>query len=302
MLSHNYSSRKRSPFPFFLSITFSVLVVFALADACLAATKTLLLTPIRAIFTDRQRSVDIHVNNTGKESVSYVISLVTMRKDKDGQLREVQTATEAEQLVKSMVRFSPRRATIEPGKRQIVKLMVRKPQDLPPGEYQTRLSLSPQPDNSPKQASQVGVSSSDGKSAFNIDILVTSTIPVVIQNGDIAPQVTPLAFSLQKSAKGSTELMAEVKFDRSGLGSAFGNVNLEYLPANNPKAARQIGYTEGLTIYIPDTEGTVTVPLTGVSRQELSSGSVRVSFLPNTGSGDKPAKGTPGNTKEFPLH
>ncbi len=300
MLSQNLFPRKQSLFPFFLSIAFCSLAVLASAEVSLAATKSLLLTPIRAIFTDRQRSVDIHVNNTGDEPVTYAISLVTMRKDKDGQLRPVETETEQEQLVKSMIRFSPRRATIAPGARQIVKLIARKPQDLPPGEYQTRLSLSPQAESVQKQTGDAGASAGQ-KATFNIDVLVTSTIPVIIQNGEIAPEVTPLAFSLKPQAKASEGLAAEVKIGRSGKGSAFGNVRLDFIPANNPKNMRQIGYAEGLAIYLPDSERTIAIPLDNVTRQELSSGSVRVSFLPSTGSGDKQQKATPGNIKEFPV-
>jgi len=300
MLFYIFPLRKRlSSFPFFLSMALCALVMFALAEVSLAATKSLLLTPVRAIFTDRQRSVDIRISNTSEEPITYAISLVTMRKDKNGQLREVQTETEEERLVKSMIRYSPRRATIAPGQRQVVKLMVQKPQDLPPGEYQTRMSFSPLADSPQKQQDQVGVPS--GKASFNINFLVTSTIPVIIQNGDIAPDVTPLGFSLQQNAKTAESLAAEVKIGRSGKGSAFGNVRLDYIPANNPKAARKIGLLEGMTIYIPDTEQTFTIPLTGVTRQELSSGSVRVSFLPHAGSNGKQQKAAPENIKDFPL-
>lgn len=300
MPSQNFHLRKRSSFPFFLPTVLCVLAVLALVETSSAATKSLLLTPIRAVFTDRQRSVDIRVSNTGEEPITYVISLVTMRKDKNGQLREVETETEEEKFVKSMVRFSPRRATIEPGTRQVVKLMVRKPQDLPPGEYQTRLSFSPQAD-SPQKTSSEAALTADKKSSFNIDFLVQSTIPVIIQNGDIAPEVTPLAFSLQQQTKNLEGLAADVKFSRTGKGSAFGNVRIDFIPAKNPKDVRKIGYAEGMTIYAPESEQSLTIPLNGVSRQELASGSVRVSFQPSTGSGDKQQKATPGNIKDFPV-
>lgn len=294
----SFFPRQRSALPLLLSSLLCVVVVFALAEAGRAATKSLMLTPVRAIFTDRQRTVSIHVNNIGEEPITYEVSLVTMRRDKDGQLREVATETEEERQVKSMIRFSPRRATIKPSSRQIVKLMVRKPENLPPGEYQTRLSLKPIPDS---QKAAKTVAGPGGKSAFNIDLLVQSTIPVIIQNGDIAPQVSPTAISLKPGAKASENLAAEVKLSRSGMGSAFGNISVEYIPANDPKAARKIGFAQGVAMYIPRTEASFIVPLENITRQELASGQVRVSFLHNTGTIDRRQRVEPGSVKEFSL-
>jgi len=298
MFSVNSFLQDKRFLPTLLSAACFCLVLLAMADTSLAAAKSLMITPIRAIFTDRQRTVDLHVSNPGEEPITYAVSLVTMRTDKDGQFKEVLTETDEDRLVKSMVRFAPRRATIEPGKRQILKLMVRKPQDLPPGEYQTRLKLSPQPSNQQDQKHQTD-SASSKKVSFDIEILVNSTFPIIIQNGDIAPEVTPLACSLQKS-NGPNGLAAEVKLGRNGKGSAFGNVALQFIPANNPKAIRQIGLLEDMAIGIPKTEETFTVPLSDISRQELLSGAVRVSFQPK-GNSDRQSRTTLGPTKDFPV-
>ena len=104
------------------------------SSPALAATKMLLLNPTRVIFSENTRAVEVHVGNVGKEPVAYTIDLVTMRRDKAGNLREVEQESAEERLVKEMIRFAPRRATIEPGKRQVVKLMLRAPGDLPAGE------------------------------------------------------------------------------------------------------------------------------------------------------------------------
>lgn len=285
--------------PFFLSGIFCLLLMAGLVDLGEAATKNLMVTPVRAVFTDRQNAAEIRVSNISEESITYAISLATMRRDADGQLYQVdnEVETEEERLVNDMIRFSPRRATIKPGERQAVRLQVRKPQDLPPGEYQTRLSISPLEDTSQQQGDGSGIRSED-KLTFSIDVLVTSTIPLIIQHGDIAPEVTPLALILPAKTADPENLRATVKLGRSGEGSAFGRLVLHYLPAENPRASRQVGYLDGVVIYRPETEREFTVPMKDISPIDLSSGTLRVEVLPDTG-----ARGRSGAAaiKDFPL-
>lgn len=290
-----YALRRSKFFIFSLAIG-CILTVLATVDRGHAATKQLLLTPVRAIFTDRQRSVAIHVNNSGQETISYKISLVTMRKDKDGQLREVQVETDEEKMIKDMIRLSPKRATIKSGERQIVKLMVRKPENLPEGEYQTRLRFSPL-----ASSPQSGSGGHKG-TTVNVEMLVSSTIPVVIQHGNVTPEVTPADLKVVPGRQKGSDLQAELRLKRQGKGSAFGVVSLDYIPANNPKSLRRIGNQEGVVIYLPETERKIIVPLHDISRQELSSGKVRVSFRHDTGSGYKRKAASPNSIKDFIVH
>lgn len=279
-------------------LTIVFLVLLASADSVLAAARTLMLNPVRLIFTDRQRTMDVHVVNPTQETITYNIATITMRKDAKGELREVTNETEAERSIRNMIRFSPRRATIEPGKRQIIKLMVNKPGDLPQGEYQTRLQLSPQPveskDSGPNAKNQ-------GNSSVNLDIIVNSTFPIIIQHGGIAAEVTPIALSVKPSTESPSGMATEVKFSRSGNASAFGTIRLHYVPANNPKAIREIGKLLGMAIYLPETERTVAIPLHNISRQELLSGTIRVSYESNAGSNVKREQSGPKSVKDFPL-
>ncbi|MBM9537093.1 hypothetical protein [Desulfobulbus alkaliphilus] len=274
-----------------------MLVVVGLVDFGQAASKNLMVTPIRAVFTDRQRAVEVRVSNLSDESITYAISLVSMRRDAEGQLYQVEDEmeTEEERLVKDMIRFSPRRATIKPREQQSIKLMVRKPQDLPPGEYQTRLSISPLEDPAQGQATLSGIRA-DEHMTFLVDVLVTSTIPVIIQHGDIAPEVTPIALTLPAQNADPENLRASVRLGRHGEGSAFGRLVLRYLPADNPRAERQVGHLEGIVLYRPETEREYSVPMHNVSSLDLSSGTIRVEFLP-----DSVGRGQAAAIKDFPL-
>lgn len=287
-------------FPPLLFAAFCCCLLIASTGVALAAPKMLMLSPVRAIFTDRERSLAVQVSNPTDAPISYSISVVTMRKDKDGKLREIENETEQEQLVRNMIRFSPRRATIEPGKRQVVKLMVQKPANLPKGEYQTHLKFTPlasQGQTAPQQAPQV----QEGKPQFQVEIVIAASITVVIQHG-VQAEVTPLACTVKETGKGGAGLAAEVKLARSGDASGFGNLRLTHAPAHNLQAGREIGRLDGVALYLPEKDKTVTVNLPGVSRKELASGTIRVEFEPDTGAGRKKRLKEGEKTfKDFPV-
>ncbi len=281
MLIMRRSPRKQKLFLKSMPMVLVCLLLAQFPGAAQAATKMLMINPVRMIFTDRQRSITANVINTSQESITYKLSLVTMRKGANGKLYKPETETEEEQMVKKMIRFAPRRATIEAGKRQVVKLMVRKPRELPRGEYQTRLRLTPL--SSDKSSSAKVDNSERTGTAIDLDIIVESTFPIIIQHGGLTADVAPQAIAVKDFPQAPAGIAAVVSFSRSGDGSAFGNVFLRFIPNDRPGDSREIGRSQGLAIYLPDTEKTVTIPLTGISRQELSTGTVRVEYQPGTG-------------------
>lgn len=240
----------------------------------------LLINPTRVIFSETTRAMEVHVGNVGKEPVAYTIDLVTMRRDKEGNLREVEQDSEAERLVKEMIRFAPRRATIDPGKRQVVKLMLRKPGDLPPGEYQTRLRFTPQA--STPQALAAAKGASEGKTSIQLNVLVASTIPIIIQHGIAGGEAVPVALTVKHPGQSGSELAAEVKFSRSGVGSAFGDATVSLLPAGASNKAQVIGQATDIALYAPDKEQSVRIPLKGIKPAALTGGTLRVSFRPHS--------------------
>lgn len=265
-----------------------------------AATKMLLLNPTRVIFSETTRTAEVHVGNVGKEPITYAIDVIAMRRDKDGNLREVQQESETERLVNGMIRFAPRRATIEPGKRQVVKLMLRKPGDLAAGEYQTRLRFTPQAKNRDAEAT-AQAADPGGKTSIQLDVLVASTIPVIIQHGITGGEAAPVALTVKSHGAGGAELAAEVKFARSGGGSAFGDATVSLLPTAAPHKAQTIGQATGIAIYTPAKEQSVLIPLKGVNRSTLAGGQLRVVFRPLGAAQGARMPGAAEKAQEFPL-
>lgn len=252
----------------------SVLLFFPLAIH--AANVMLMLNPVRVLFVDRHRSVKLSVGNPNDVTVPYKVSLVTMRRGVDGKLYRPEKETEEELFVKKMIRFSPRRAIIAPKERQVLKLMVRKPADLPDGEYQTRVQIIPLENQGKSEQEE---QSQEGKK-FEIDMIVGVTIPVIIQHGDVHSKIEPISFVFQELSEVPSGLAASVKLKRIGNCSAFGDVVIYFSPDPSKSEIKEIGRGRQVAIYVQEDMRNVVIPLENISKEELSSGSLRVEFHP----------------------
>lgn len=93
-------------------------------------------TPTAVLFDGRTRTQEIWLRNTGKDSALYRLSLLHLRMTEQGSLEEVPTFPAS---AAAMLRFSPRQITIGPGESQLVRVQLRRPENLPDGDYHVHL-------------------------------------------------------------------------------------------------------------------------------------------------------------------
>lgn len=153
---------------FFLFMIQSGFLVPSFLSSALADTqaigKGLLVAPVKLDFEGRIRSGTFKIMNRDPVNVDYRISfapLIEKDKGKDA---------------KDWVRFSPRRIKLGPGEHQTVRVVVRKPADLAPGEYTARLLIQAIP-----PARRTGEGPSD-QIQINLDIVYGISIPVNIKH------------------------------------------------------------------------------------------------------------------------
>jgi P pilus assembly chaperone PapD len=126
--------------------------------------KGLLVAPVKLEFEGRIRSGTFKIMNRDPVNVNYRISFAPLiEKDKG-------------KNAKDWVRFSPRRIKLGPGEHQTVRVVVRKPMDLDPGEYTARLLIQAIP-----PARKKGGESSD-QIKINLDIVYGISIPIIIKH------------------------------------------------------------------------------------------------------------------------
>jgi len=126
--------------------------------------KGLWVAPVKLEFEGRTRSGTLKIMNRDPVNVSYRISfapLIAKDKGKDA---------------KDWVRYSPRRIKLGPGEHQAIRVVVRKPMDLEPGEYTARLLIQAIP-----PARKKGEESSN-QIKINLDIVYGISIPLIIKH------------------------------------------------------------------------------------------------------------------------
>src|SRR5450432_1333782 len=101
----------------------------------------LMLFPTRIVFDKNQRAAQVELINQGKAPETYRISVVNRRMTETGEIVAADAAEGGEQFADAMLRYSPRQVTIAPGSSQTVRMLLRKPDNLAPGEYRSHLQF-----------------------------------------------------------------------------------------------------------------------------------------------------------------
>ncbi len=220
---------------------FCLFSAVALSAAALPAHAAgdLLVAPTRVIL-DGSRGTEVVLNNIGSETATYRISLELKRMTPDGGLDEIDeaNATPAERAALDMIAFSPRRVTLPPNQPQVIRVGVRIPEGLAPGEYRAHMLFRAVPDAAPAADPAKPVSS-------GVSIALTPiygiTIPIIVRVGDLAA-----------TAKIGDAWVAETKdgpafefaLTRGGTRSVYGDIEV-----TRPGVAEPLLLARGIAVY-----------------------------------------------------
>ncbi len=244
-------------------ILFAILGLYAfmlLPAAALAEIKAGVFSPTRVILEGRNRSETVQLINRDAVTNTYRISTVLMEMDDQGNLVEIKNPTPSQQAVKDMFRFSPKRATLTPGAYQNIRLMVRKPANLPTGEYRVHLRAAVLP--SPPKAEKTP---SVQQGNIHLNILVHISIPVIARHGQGSVSLIPQTCVLDKESK-----CLAVRLQRTGEYSAYFGLVAYTLKPDGTK--QKIAQKLGVGYYPPATQRTFHLPLEQPERAGSLSG------------------------------
>ncbi len=110
-----------------------LLAILSLPPAPAQAGAVLFIYPTLVMFEGNQRSAEITLTNRGDQTGTFETSWSDMTMAPGGGL--VKYEGQAPWSVQSYVRYSPRRVTLAPSESQIIKIALRRGQDVPEGEY-----------------------------------------------------------------------------------------------------------------------------------------------------------------------
>lgn len=184
--------------------------------------------PNRLVFEGRVRSAEILLKNTGSKHAVFRVSVVEKAMTESGKLAD-RTKEEGETTAADLIRFTPRQVDLPPGGRQVVRVQLRMPESLAPGEYRSHLFFQGLPPSKPAEPSvpdSLSQESSERRLSFTIEQILGISIPVIVRSGETHAAVA-LAdpHYYQPPYPGSVPVIS-VFLERQGNRSVLGEVTV----------------------------------------------------------------------------
>ena len=236
-------------------LTLGILGAISLPDTIQARTRGILVSPQRVLLEGRNRTAGITMVNPGDQPLQFRIDLIYMEMDAQGRLKKVENPTPAQEELKKILRYSPRRTVLGPGKSQTIRLMARRPAGIPDGEYRMHLSLSPIALPSSPEKTEAAATAQN-TTDFDIDLLIGVTLPVFIRYGKLDASVGVSSVEIVNTPK------PFVNLDLTRTGNRSVSVNVDtYLISEDGQKEEKVGMISGAAVYYPNDLRRIKMPL-----------------------------------------
>lgn len=209
----------------------------------------LILAPTRIVFEKNQRAAQLDLINNGAETATYRISLVNRRMSETGEISAIDGPAPGEHFADALLRFSPRQVTLAPGVGQVVRIMLRKPADLAPGEYRSHLVFQRIADTKDKAGAQAQDAPAGKELEIKLTALIGASIPVIVRHGETAATVTLANLKLEKPAANHPPVLS-LELRRGGNRSVYGDLVVTLAPSG--RAEQVVARANGVAVYTPN--------------------------------------------------
>jgi P pilus assembly chaperone PapD len=203
-----------------LVLALGLLVAFAAPAAAVSVSPT-------ALYIDnRSRTAILTLYNSGAlpEEITIDFAYGFPQSDSAGNVT-VQTTTEppaGEPSAMAWMRAFPRRLVLQPGQRQVVRVLVEPPANLPDGEYWARVLVS-------SRGGQPPIEQTQGDVRLQLNVVTTLVMAANYRNGSLSTGVTMSGESARRVGAG-VQLQAD--FNRTGNAAYLGRMRAELVDAS----------------------------------------------------------------------
>ena len=186
----------------------------------------LFVSPNRVTVEPDEKIQTITVNNRSDVERRYDIRVVDQVMNEQGSTQRMDVGFKYS--AKEMLRFVPKRFSLQPGERQTIRVMVRRPASLADGDYHSHMLFREIPlqrtADTPVGASAAGASGA----SFEIKTLYGLAIPVVVQSGAINSSISLMDVQMLKNPTGP---VLAVSLQRAGNAEASAYLRAEHVSA-----------------------------------------------------------------------
>jgi hypothetical protein len=234
----------------------------------------LLIAPTRVVFEGRLRTAEITLVNIGSATATYRITFVHLRMDEQGGTKEIETAgaEPGERFADELIRYSPRQVTLEPNVAQTVRMQVRKPADLEPGEYRSHLLFRAVPSAAPD------LETKQDPAAFSVQLtaIYGVSIPIIVRHGATAAQAALSELEIAPPSGADATPTLRFRISRTGYQSIYGNLTVTFVPARGKPSV--VGLANGVAVYTPNPLRRAAIPLRAPPGVVLRNGRLHLAY------------------------
>lgn len=215
--------------------------------------------PKRVVIDDRNRLASVGLYNRSTAPGDYDISVGDKLMTPEGNLVDLDTVTDpsARARVRSAVpllRWSPHRVSLAGSEAQTVRVMVRVPPGLAPGEYRSHFAIV----SAPPVADSLSLDAATGAPpAGSIGVRIVPrfgiSIPVIVRVGETTLKVGLANLTVDQRPQGRTIGLTIL---REGTRSAFGDIRI-----SAPGAKEPVAEVMGVGVYTEVASRAVQVPV-----------------------------------------
>jgi hypothetical protein len=235
----------------------------------------LMVSPTRVVFEGRTRSARLTLLNPGTEAATYRIAFKNLRMREDGTFERIEEPRPGQRFAHEMIRYAPRQVVLEPGVQQTVRILLRKPRDLEPGEYRSHLeflTLPPATAGADIEAVDLG----EGEIRVAIRLVFGLSIPVIVRQGELSASVTLTELALETPDTPEGPPLLSMRLNRSGDRSVYGDITVTF--RSDGGAETEVGLVRGIAVYTPNESRIARVPLRPPEGVTLTGGRLHVAF------------------------
>lgn len=236
---------------------FGLIAVLAvlLPQAARANRAETLLIPTRVVMEKNDRFTTVVIRNIGDATGNLSVELIDMTMGETGGVVQLEEGKSDPWSAIPILRVSPHSITLKPGESQNVRIMLRKPEGLPAGEYRSHLKVKVDEDNVEAAASKTA---EDLKAAsIAVKAKLALTIPVIVRNGETTIAIKIDSPKIGHDAMGKPEV--DMTLLREGNRSVMGDFTFTY---TGPDGKSQLIKTfPGIPVYRSTERRKVSIPM-----------------------------------------
>ncbi len=207
-----------------LALIFSALPLGAVFAKEKKRSSVLFVSPHRVSIEPKQRVQILNVANHSDIPRRYDLKIIDQIMLENGRTKTVKNAKYS---AKPILRFVPKRFTLKPGERQVVRIMAKRGKNLPDGDYHSHLLFKEVPLRNHEADTMMSSQADGGSVSFEIKAVYGVAIPIVVQKGKIESSISVEKIKLAKDDKGKLSLFLNAL--RTGNAEAAGFISVQHM-------------------------------------------------------------------------